>query len=883
VASASAGLPVVVRGGGTSVAGNSIGDGVVLDLSRHFNRVLSVDPESRTAVVQPGVVQAKLQSAAAPLGLLFGPDPSTSSRCTIGGMIGNNACGSRSLAYGRTSDNVQSLRLVTTAGVELSTDSIAKQPMPGELNTLTALRDLVQGDLATIRTEFGRFPRQVSGYAMESLLPENGFNVGRLMVGSEGTLSIVTEATVRLVRQPKHRIMVVLGFPDHIAAAEAVPEVLTFHPTACEGLDSRIVDAVRASKGREAVPGLPPGGGWLLVELARASLTECRTAAHELVARTGRSDAVVVEDRRYVARLWKIRADGAGIAGRSANGRPAHAGWEDAAVPPVALPAYLRDFEALMVEHRLTGMPFGHFGEGCVHIRLDFALDERDGGRRLRDFLLAAAELVARHGGSLSGEHGDGRARSELLPAMYSPRAMQLMAAVKHAWDPENTLNPGILVDPEPVDRRLRIPDAVPIRHQLAFGYADDHGDFSEAVHRCTGVGSCRADYSGRHDVMCPSYVATRDERHSTRGRARVLQEMASGRLDGEWRAAEVHEALDLCLACKGCASDCPTGTDMAMYKSEVLHQSYRRRLRPASHYSLGWLPRWARLSSRAPRLVNALLRSPARRPAMRVAGVDIRRSLPAFARETFTEWFARQPPVEDESAREVVVFVDSFTQHFAPEVGRSAVAVLRAAGFKPILPDANVCCGLTWISTGQLDSARRLVAATVAALAPYAREGAPILVLEPSCGAALHHDAPRLVDSPDTRTVARSVVTLSQLLEQSSWVPPDLQGTDVVVQPHCHHHAVFGFDADLRLLARAGAQVTRLGGCCGLAGNFGMEKGHYEVSVAVAEQQLLPALREAADGAVVLADGFSCRMQIADLAARKSNHLAGLLASSLP
>ena len=591
---------------------------------------------------------------------------------------------------------------------------------------------------------------------------------------------------------------------------------------------------------------------------------------------------MVVEDTAHAARLWQIRADGAGIAGRTADGRPAHAGWEDSAVPPAALPAYLRDFEALMVEHRLTGMPFGHYGEGCLHIRLDVPLDEPDGGRRLREFLFDAAELVTRHGGSLSGEHGDGRARSELLSTMYSARAMGCMAAVKHAWDPTNTFNPGILVDPEPVDARLRIPDAVPIRHRLAFSYADDHRNFTEAVHRCTGVGSCRADNKGRSDVMCPSFVATSDERHSTRGRARVLQEMASGRLDGGWRAKEVHEALDLCLACKGCASDCPTGTDMAMYKAEVLHQSYRRRIRPASHYSLGWLPRWARLAQKAPRLANALMRSPARRPALAAAGVDARRSLPTFTHETFSAWFSRQPPIDDEQAKEVVIFVDSFTEHFTPEVGRAAVAVMRAAGLRPVLPTSTVCCGLTWISTGQLDSARRLLGATVDALAPYARDGVPILVLEPSCGAALHHDAPRLVESPDARLVAGSVVTLSQLLEQTDWVPPRFEGTEVVVQPHCHHHAVFGFDADLRLLAKTGARVNRLGGCCGLAGNFGVEKGHYEISVAVAEQQLLPAIRQASERAVVLADGFSCRTQIADLASTEGQHLASLLASSL-
>jgi FAD/FMN-containing dehydrogenase/Fe-S oxidoreductase len=874
------GVPLTMRGAGTSIAGNAVGPGVVVDTSRHLNRVRSIDAEARMADVEPGVVQAALQAAARPHGLRFGPDPSTHNRCTLGGMIGNNACGSRALGYGRTSDNVLGLDVVTGGGARLRLAD--RTPATGVLEDL---HRLVGDELATIRTELGRFGRQVSGYALEHLLPERGFDVARALVGSEGTLALVLGATVRLVPEPAFRGLVVLGYPSMAEAADATPGLLPHEPTAVEGLDARIVQRLRDVPAA-VVPDLPRGEGWLIVELTGDSVAEVEAKAGAVVRDAGSLDTLVVTDAAEAAALWRIREDGAGLAARTSDGQPAHAGWEDAAVPPAQLGAYLRGFEALLDEHRLTGMPYGHFGDGCVHVRIDFPFragqDGRDRGRSAyRRFVTDAARLVAGFGGSLSGEHGDGRARSELLGTMYSPEVLSLFGRVKALLDPDDVLNPGVLVRPARVDDAIRVAAAPALTRGLALAYRHDAGDFSAAVHRCTGVGKCRADLQATGGVMCPSWPATREEKDTTRGRARVLQEMlVSGGPVEDWRSPEVHEALDLCLSCKGCSRDCPTGIDMASYKAEVLHQTYRRRLRPRSHYALGQLPRWADLAARAPRLVNGLMRSgPGARLAKWGAGVDQRRSLPSFAPHTFREMWASRREVPS-GASPVALWVDSFTDHFAPSVAVAAVTVLERAGYAVQVPDDDTCCGLTWITTGQLDAARRIVGRTVEALAPLADAGVPIVGLEPSCTAVLRGDAVELLADPAAERVQGATRTLAELLEATpGWVPPSLAGVEVVAQPHCHHASVLGWAADERLLRRAGARVTRLGGCCGLAGNWGVERGHHDVSVTIAEQQLLPAVRSLPDGGVVLADGFSCRTQLDQMAGRAGIHLAQLLA----
>jgi FAD/FMN-containing dehydrogenase/Fe-S oxidoreductase len=907
-ACAALGVPLTSRGGGTSIAGNSVGPGVVLDFRKHLNQIIAVDPDAATAIVQPGVVQAELQRAAAPHGLRFGPDPSTHERCTIGGMIGNNSCGSRSLQYGRTVDNVVALEAIAGTGTALHLTSPSTDQNTGQPGELAALRQVVAGGLATIRTEFGRFPRQVSGYSLEHLLPERGFDVARALVGSEGTLAIMTSATVRLVRNPPHRVLVVLGYPDMASAADATPALLPLHPATVEGMDSRLVDVVRQRRGPAAVPDLPAGSGWLLVEVTGETEAEALSQARKVLATDGAVAGLLITEPATAAALWRIREDGAGLGSRTPDGRAAYPGWEDAAVPPAALGAYLRDLDELLAAHHLAGLPYGHFGEGCVHLRLDFPLTRPDGRAALRAFMFEAAELVTRYGGSLSGEHGDGRARSELLPVMYSPAAIELFGHVKDVFDPDGVLNPGVLVRPRPLDADVRAHEAAgrAPRQRLGLAYAEDHGDFSAAVHRCVGVGKCVASTAGTTRVMCPSYQATRQEQDSTRGRARVLEEMINGTLvTGGWRAPEVREALDLCLSCKACSAECPVGVDMASYKAETLYQAYRGRLRPRSHYALGQLPRWAALAARVPGLANAALTRPVlSRAARRAAGIDPRRALPPFAPRTFRSWYRQEhqddlsvraghgpvPPGADRPGADpyrkpaVLLLIDTFTNYFTPEIGQAAVTVLESAGFRVTIPERPTCCAITWISTGQLGAARRIMGATVAQLAPAARAGVPVVGLEPSCTAALRSDGPELLASPEARDVAGAVRTLSEFLAGvPGWSPPRLDGTAVLAQPHCHHHAVMGWDADAALLRRAGAGLTRLGGCCGLAGNFGMERGHYEVSAAVAETALLPAVRAAEPGTVLLADGFSCRTQLADLAGRSSVHLAQLLAGSVP
>ncbi len=932
------GVSLTSRGGGTSVAGNAVGTGIVLDFSRHVNRILEIDPEARTARVEPGVVMASLQKAAAPHGLRFGPDPSTQARATLGGMIGNNACGPRAVAYGRTADNVLALDAVDGTGRRFTASAGA-----GALDVLPGLDALVRANLDVIRTELGRFGRQVSGYSLEHLLPERGTDLAKALVGTEGTVTTLLGATLRLVPVAAAPVLVVLGYPDMPTAADAVPALLAHKPLAIEGMDSRLVDVVRRVRGAAAVPPLPEGGGWLMVEVGGDSLDEALGRARALAADAGTSAVGLFPPGPDAAAMWRIREDGAGLGGRTPSGEQAWPGFEDSAVPPARLGAYLRELEALMATHRVDGLAYGHFGDGCVHLRLDVPLERS--GDPLRAFMTDAAHLVAAHGGSLSGEHGDGRARSELLPVMYSERAIALFGAFKDLLDPRDLLNPGVLVRPRPLDADLRRPAAHALPALTGFSFAHDAGDFTTAVHRCVGVGKCRADNGATGGFMCPSYLATKDEKDSTRGRARVLQEMANGSLVSRgWSSPEVHEALDLCLSCKACSSDCPAGVDMAQYKSEVLHRTYRRRLRPVNHYALGWLPRWARLVTGVPglaALANAVLGvRPVAKAVLALGGMDTRRQMVTFAREPFRTWVRRagsdavtvaagpgeadapgdegttaratgtptpapsvtvsggtpghetvgQPSAPDARPR-VLLWTDSFSDALAPSVARSAVAVLRAAGYEVLVPDHQACCGLTWISTGQLEGARHQLEHLLEVLGPFAVNGIPIVGLEPSCTAVLRSDLTDLLpDDPRAVAVARETRTLAELLTAPApigpgerWQMPDLSDVTAVVQPHCHHYSVMTWTADRRLLTDAGAQFSTMAGCCGLAGNFGMEKGHYDVSVAVAENALLPALRAAEPGDVYLADGYSCRTQGEQLAGVQGVHLAELLAARLP
>ncbi|SMX86457.1 FAD-binding and (Fe-S)-binding domain-containing protein [Brevibacterium antiquum] len=900
------GVPITSRGAGTSIAGNAIGTGIILDFSRHMNEVISLDPDAQSAWVQAGCIHAHLQSQARPHGLRFGPDPSTHTRCTIGGMIGNNACGPRALGYGRTGDNILALVIMLVDGTIVTLDETdASEKFP-------RLHELVAGQLGTIRTNLGTFSRQVSGYGLESLLPENDFDLRRAFAGTEGTWGIVLAAKMRLVKDPTHTSAVVLGYEDMVAAAHDAPLLKDFPVAACEGIDSRMLDRVAETKGAEAIPHLPDGGGWLVVELTGEDEAELVDETKRLIRDSNALDSAVLSPSA-AAEVWAIRADGAGLVSRTPDGRDAHAGWEDSAVPVEHLGDYLRDLTDLLTEHGLWGIPYGHFGDGCLHMRVDFPLEDPDGPEVMRTFMVAATKLVARYGGSVSGEHGDGRARSELLRLMYRPEVLDLFKEVKELFDPQYLLNPGVIVDPDALNESLRLTQ-FPLREELpgtlAMAYAGESAGFASAVHRCTGIGKCRADSAAGGEVMCPSYQATRDERHSTRGRARVLQEMVSGDLlDSSWQSPEVADALDLCLSCKACATECPTGTDMATYKAEVLHQSYKGRLRPMKHYSLGFLPQLARVITPLAPVVNRVSGLPGLTTvAKKLAGIDVRRSIPQFASTTFRKWWTTTGPTPAEvgagtKTREVILFADSWSNHFAPRILAAAVAVLERADVTVRVIDQTVCCGLPLISTGQLDAAKANLTATISAL--DATGDVPIVGVEPSCLATLKDDSQKLLaDEASTRVAAR-VQTFAQYLLSVGAELPSLDGVDALVQPHCHQTAIFGNAADKELLARTGAAAKFLGGCCGLAGNFGVEEGHYETSVAVAEVALLPALREqeaprnrapdavgtggaagtrghAGDGErtrVVLADGYSCRTQIADLSDAQGVSLPELLA----
>ncbi|MFE9678429.1 FAD-binding and (Fe-S)-binding domain-containing protein [Streptomyces sp. NPDC006259] len=890
------GVPVVPRGGGTSIAGQATGTGIVLDFTRYLNRLVALDAGARTAVVQPGLVLDRLQEAAAPHGLRFGPDPSTHSRCTLGGMIANNSCGAHSVAWGTTADSVRGLDVVTARGERLRLG-------PGWAGAPDGLRALVEGELARLRTGFPELPRRISGYALDALLPEKGADVARSFCGSEGTLGVLTEAVVALVEAPRARALAVLGYADEAAAAEAAAGLLPLRPLAVEGMAADLVPSA---------VGLPRGGAWLFVETGGDSAGEARARAETIVRAADVVDAAVVTDAAGQRALWRIREDASGTATRMPDGTEAWPGWEDCAVPPARLGPYLRDFRALLAAHGLRGTPYGHFGDGCVHVRIDFDLLTGAGVGRFRRFSEELADLVVAHGGSLSGEHGDGRARAELLPRMYGEEMVALFERAKGVWDPDDLLNPGTLVRPAALDSGLRFAVLPREPVDVAFGYPGDGGDFTAAVRRCVGVAACRTATASGPAVMCPSYRATGEERHSTRGRARLLHEMLAGEVvtDG-WRSEEVREALDLCLSCKGCRSDCPVGVDMATYKAEFLHHHYAGRRRPAGHYSMGRLPVWLRWVSRvrAAALVNASARvGPLAYVGKRLGGIAVERDVPRLARRTFTRWWRGRGPVGG-SGPLVVLWPDTFTEHLSPSVGRAAVRVLEAAGLRVALPPnlrmrgrpvgdgrsrsaaalltarrERVCCGLTYVSTGQLDHARVVLRRTLDLMGPVLETDAPVVVLEPSCAAALRGDLPELLhDDPRAARLADRVLTFAEVLERHApdWRPPRLD-RPVVGQTHCHQHAVLGDTADRRLREAAGLDGELSGGCCGLAGDFGFGKDHFEVSRACAEETLLPSVRNAGADAVVLADGFSCRTQLEQLAGVRGRHLAEVLAEGL-
>jgi FAD/FMN-containing dehydrogenase/Fe-S oxidoreductase len=882
-----AGVPVTMRGAGTSIAGNAIGTGVVVE-TRRLARILDIDPVAEIATVEPGVVLGTLNASTLAQGLRVGPDPSTHSRCTIGGMVGNDACGSRSVRWGSTARNVLGLEVVTAGGERLRVAS----PPPGVMALPPGgllgepLRRFARDHEALVRAAMPPWDRRVSGYALDWLLPERGFDVCRALVGTEGTCAVVSSVTLRLVRPPAVRHLLVLAFADDIAAAAAVPALLAEHPYTVESLTEELLALVAARPSEALLP--PAGGAWLLIETGGETPGEAEDHARRVAGTLGRSvgdpDVRVLTDARSQAGLWRIREDGAGYAARLPDGSPAWPGFEDAAVPPERLAGYLVELHALLRDHDMGGTTYGHFGEGCIHLRVGYGLDQPGGRERFRRFMEDAADLVGRHGGSMSGEHGDGRARGALLDRMYPPTIIGAFARFKALWDPRGLLNPGIIVDPVPLDDDLRWTEPTRVALDPGFAYHHDHADIRAAVSRCIGVGRCVSRQGSA--LMCPSFRATGREQDSTRGRARMLQEMMAGSLaEPGWDSRDVLDALDLCLSCKGCLSECPTGVDMATYKSDFLAHHYARRRRPRSHLSLGQLPRWLRLGWRWAPLANAMLRTPGLGGLMtRLAGISPERAIPPIARRPFVVAHRDGSPRPAGGRGAVTIWPDTFTNYLAPAVGHAAVRVVEAAGYTASVPREPVCCALTWVTTGQLDGARTVLRRTLDA--PSLAGDDPVVVLEPSCAASLRVDLPELLpDDPRALDLARRVTTLAELLDRDGSV---VGGEPVpfrvaVSQPHCHQQAVLGTSADQRVLARHGVSVDRqLTGCCGLAGNFGAEPGHEAISRQVAELELVPALAGAQPDDVVLADGFSCRTQIASLSGHRARHLAELLAERL-
>jgi FAD/FMN-containing dehydrogenase/Fe-S oxidoreductase len=900
-------VPVLSRGGGTSLAGQCCNTAVVIDWSKYCNRVISVDPERRRAVVEPGICLDDLNGQLAEHHLMVGPKPSTHDTCTIGGMIGNNSCGASAQAYGKMADSVLALEVLTYGGERMragptSDDEYEAIQRAGgrQAEIYRALRRLRDENLELIRTRYPDIPRRVSGYNLDALLPEHGFDLARALVGSESTLVTVLKAEIELVPVPAHQALVVLGYDDIAAAGDAVPEVASHKPLALEGMDDYLLDLAKESHlaSEEVLQDMPDGAGWLMVRFGGDTQEAADAQARLLLDGPGRkARRAFVHDPGEEERLWKVREAGLGATAYPSGHPDTHEGWEDAAVPPVRLGSYLRDFQRLIDEFGYGPVSlYGHFGQGCVHTRIPFDLSDPKGVTHYREFAVRAAKLVASYGGSLSGEHGDGQSRGELLPIMFGPEVVALFGRMKAIFDPGGRMNPGKIVEPYRLDENLDRLGYHPKEPATFFAYAEDQGHFGHAAARCVGVGKCRSSSGG---VMCPSYRATREEEHSTRGRARILQEMMRGETitDG-WRSGHVHDALDLCLACKGCKSDCPVNVDMATYKAEFLAHHYARRIRPMAHYSMGWLPVWARLAATAPRLANLGLRMPG---VKRLGGIDRHRELPRFARQRFTDWFrGHQGPAE---GTPVVLWPDTFTNNFHPQIAQAAVRVLEAAGYRVEVPPTALCCGLTWISTGQLARARKELGRTLKVLRPRLEAGVPVVGLEPSCTAVFRSDAPELLDGADL--LAENTKTLAELLDEhqtavggptpgsshglAAGLDRDPPPVRALAQPHCHQHAIMGFGTDERVLRRAGVDAEVLDvGCCGLAGNFGFEDGHWDVSATIAEQGIWPAVRKAGAAetgreTVVLADGFSCRTQIEAGTDARPKHLAELLADLLP
>jgi FAD/FMN-containing dehydrogenase/Fe-S oxidoreductase len=873
--------PVFARGAGTGLAGQTVNEAVLVDFSKYMRQLVEIDYDGMRARVQPGLVLDRLREKAEERDLTYGPDPATHSRCTLGGMLGNNSCGVHSILAGVTADNVESLDILLYDGTRL-TVSRGEQAISGpSAEHLTArLRELADRWGDRVRAGFPQIPRRISGYNLDRLLPENGFEVAAALVGTESTCCLILEADLKLIPSPQHRSLVMLGYDAPWDAADHVPEIMEFDPIGLETFDQRLVDN-ELKKGFKRHPELLPGGeAWLLCEFGADSKEEADAKAERLVSAMKKKrdkdylDLKLYEDEDEVKQVWEIREGGVGHS-KVPGEHPGWPSWEDAAVPPDRCGDYLRDFQKLVNEHGLrVSCYFGHVGHGCIHTRLDWDFSTQDGIRRYRSFMEDAAALVASYGGSLSGEHGDGHARAELLDRMFGPELVEAFREFKAVWDPERKMNPGKVSDPYPLDTNLRMaPPYEPRQVETYFSFHEDNGSFAAAAERCFGVGACR-DMEG---VMCPSYQATFEEKHSTRGRARLLFEMMRGEeLEDGWRSEEVKEALDLCLACKGCKNECPVRVDMATYKAEFLAHYYERRLRPRQAYALGLIMFWARAASKLPRFANALAGNPL---SKRLAGIAPERTPPRFADEPFVSWFGRRGGTLVKDGRRVILWPDTFTNYFEPEIAKAAVEVLEAAGCSIELPRGALCCGRPLYDFGMLKLARRQLEQILDRMRPEIRDGVEVVGLEPSCVDVFRDELLNMLPhDEDAKRLSKQTHSLVEFLtERLDWQPPTLNDR-AIVQGHCHHRAAEkDMEHDRKLLDKLGLDYEILDtGCCGMAGSFGYHAGeHYDVSVAVAEHSLLPKLKEASQDVLVIADGFSCRGQIEQLDGRKPLHIA--------
>ena len=886
-------MPILARGGGTSLAGQACNAALVLDFSKYMNRVLEIDPNARTAQVEPGVVQSHLNAALAPHGLFFAPDPSTKDRCTIGGMIGNNSCGAHSAAYGKTVDNVEALEVILYDGTELSLSgaiddaqlsaAITRGGREGEF--YSRLRELRNHCADSVRAHFPKLPRRVSGYNLDELMPERGFNVARAIVGSEGTLATILRATIRGVSRPKEVGLAVLGFDDVFIAADQTPWLLEHRPEALEGFDQNLPEFARIKK----MPGvrfLPAGRAFLLAELGGSSRDEARERAERVIAQARQlrecTGVAYLADAKQQAAVWQIRESGLGSSA-FIPGRPrSWPGAEDSAVPPANLGAFLRGFDRILSSRNLkVATYYGHFGEGCVHARVNFDLASARGIETFRAAMTELGELVASLGGSLSGEHGDGLARSELLPMMFRPALIDAFRDFKRIFDPNSMMNPGVIVDPHPLDSHLKLGANYRPREIATHFNFNSEGGLAGAALKCVGIGKCRKTEAG---TMCPSYMATREEIHSTRGRARILFEaLSTDLLPESFADPAVKDALDLCLSCKGCKSECPSSVDMAAYRAEFFSNYYRNHQRPLSSTFFGRLNEVARLASFVPSLANALAHAPVLgNLAKKMLAIHPDRELPRFARRTFRSWFERRT-APSASMREVVLFPDTFNNFFEPHVAIAAVEVLERAGFRVIIPRYQLCCGRPLYDQGMLDLAKLRLRDVIEVLDPFVAVGIPIVGLEPSCILTFRDELPSLFPE-DTRAtaLASNSFLLDELLarETPDFLPPELRRR-TIVQGHCHQKAIAGIGDEVALLSRAaGAELDVLdAGCCGMAGAFGYDRAHFEISKTIGERVLFPAINKAPPDAIIVADGFSCRSQIRHFCpSRRPMHLAEVL-----